>query len=254
MLLGDVIARARQPLEQGAVHEAPRPLLVASKDRLDGVRAGLVTHTPRRPRHAKGELPHGRAGVLRQPGGGQSRDRLGLDPAQIDLPRLVLRGCPDLARQVAPFGEALAHQALQLGDQRVPDVVGLAVQGRLDLVQTHVEAAVPKLVLEDDREMPRRWLVVAELPGPREVHHRVSRHEGPVLEVGSDVLLLLLPALASLCCRANPVRREEGQQLLLHLAAGEGLSPSEDILERVDLKLNAAPGQPLGEHHGEGPA
>ena len=132
--------------------------------------------------------------MLREPGGGQSRDRLGLDPAQVDLPRLVLRGGPDLVRQVVPFGEGLRAQALHLGDQRVPDVLGLAVQGRLDLVQAHVEAAVPKLVLQDDREMPRRWLVVAELPGRREVHSRVSWHEGPVLEVGGDVLLMLLPA------------------------------------------------------------
>ena len=152
-----------------------------------------------------------------------------------------------------PFGEALAHQALQLGDQRVPDVLGASVEGRLDLVQAQLEAAVPQLVLEDDREMPRRWLVVADLPGPREVDQGASWHEGPVLEVSGDVLLMLLPALASLCFRADPVRREKGEEGTVDLTASEVLSPSEDVLKRVDLKLNAAPGQPLGEHHGEGP-
>ena len=65
-------------------------------------------------------------------------------------------------------------------------------------------------------------------------------------------MLMLLPTPASLCLRADPVRRQEGQEGVVDLTASKGLSPSKDVLKRLDFQLNAAPGQPLGQHPGEG--
>ena len=189
--------------------------------------------------------------MLLQPRLGQSRNRLGLDPAEIELPGLLCRGCRDLAPQVVTFGKGLAQQTLHLDDQCASDALGVAVQGLLDPVHAEGETVFPQLLLEDDRQMPRRRLVVTELPGSREIHQTIGRFEDPVLKVGGDVISLLQPASASVRLRGNPVCREEGEQRLVDLTASERLPPCEDVLKRVDLELNAPAGKPLGEHHCE---
>ena len=194
MLFGDRFTLATfDLLQQSAVHEAAGSFLVAPEDRLSRVAAGCVAHSTSGVRHADGELAHRGAWVLREPRFGQHCDRLRFDPAQIDLPGLRFRGRRHFARQVMTFGEAVLQHALHLDNQCMSDVLEPAIRGLLNLVQAQVDTVLPQLLLEDDRQLPRRGLVVAELPGPRQTDQARSRLERTLLSVLCDFRLTPLP-------------------------------------------------------------